>query len=98
MAQTESSTLSFRLPDAAAGDRPRYAGMNVERPPLLAAIGRFGSGTLLHFAAMSDGWMTNTGPSCGGCAPLSRHLVSTCFNADIRPEPVLRFALKLTSG
>lgn len=43
MAQTESSTLSFRLPDAAAGDRPRYAGMNVERPLLLAAIGRFGS-------------------------------------------------------
>src|SRR5215831_5660763 len=35
MAQTESSTLSFRLPDAAAGDRPRYAGMNVERPLLL---------------------------------------------------------------
>ena len=43
MAQTESSTLSFRLPDTAAGDRPRYAGMNVERPLLLAAIGRFGS-------------------------------------------------------
>lgn len=43
MAQTESYTLSFRLPDAAAGDRPRYAGMNVERPLLLAAIGRFGS-------------------------------------------------------
>ena len=43
MAQTESSTLSFRLPDAAAGDRPRHAGMNVERPLLLAAIGRFGS-------------------------------------------------------
>jgi len=42
MAQTESYTLSFRLPDAAAGDRPRYAGMNVERPLLLAAIGRFG--------------------------------------------------------
>ena len=42
MAQTESSTLSFRLPDAAAGDRPRYAGMNVERPLSLAAIGRFG--------------------------------------------------------
>ena len=30
--KTESSTLSFRLPDAAAGDRPRYAGINVERP------------------------------------------------------------------
>lgn len=43
MAQRESSTLSFRLPDAAAGDRPGYAGMNVERPLLLAAIGRFGS-------------------------------------------------------
>ena len=43
MAQTESYTLSFRLPDAAAGDRPRYAGMNVERPLSLAAIGRFGS-------------------------------------------------------
>jgi len=42
MAQTESSTLSFRLPDA-VGDRPRYAGKNVERPLLLAAIGRFGA-------------------------------------------------------
>jgi len=41
MAQTGSYTLSFRLPDAAAGDRPRHAGMNVERPLLLAAIGRF---------------------------------------------------------
>lgn len=40
---TESSTLSFRLPDAAVGERPRYAGMNVERPLLLAAIGRLGS-------------------------------------------------------
>ena len=43
MAQTASSALSFRLPDAAAGDRPRHAGMNVERPLLFAAIGRFGS-------------------------------------------------------
>jgi len=47
MAQTESYTLSFRLPDAAAGDRPRYAGMNVERPLSLAAIGRFES-IMLH--------------------------------------------------
>lgn len=41
MALTESSTLSFRLPDAAAGDRRRYACMNVARPLLLAAIGPF---------------------------------------------------------
>ena len=40
MAQMESCTLSFRLPDTAARDRNRYAGMSVERPLLLAAIGR----------------------------------------------------------
>jgi hypothetical protein len=36
-----------------------------------------GSGTVLHFAAMSGGSMTDTGPSCpsGSCAPLSRHSV-----------------------
>jgi hypothetical protein len=37
----------------------------------------FGSGTVLRFAAMSGGSMTDTGPSClnGSCAPLSRHSV-----------------------
>jgi hypothetical protein len=36
-----------------------------------------GSGMVLHFAAMSGGSMTDTGPSCpnGSCAPLSRHSV-----------------------
>ena len=36
-----------------------------------------GSGTGLHFTAMSGGSMTDTGPSCpnGSCALLSRHSV-----------------------
>ena len=39
--------------------------------------GRLGSGTVLDFAAMSDGSMTNTGPSCpnSSCVPLSHHSV-----------------------
>src|SRR2546430_559015 len=52
-------------------------GSYVSMTALMETDDRRGSGTVLHFAAMSDGSMTNTGPSCpnGGCAPLSRHSV-----------------------
>jgi hypothetical protein len=46
-------------------------------PVLARRNGRLGSGTVLHFTAMSGGSMTDTGPSCpnGSCALLSRHSV-----------------------
>jgi hypothetical protein len=59
MAQTESSTLSFRLPDAAAGDRPRYAGINVERP-LSLAIAAFDRSDLLDALAQRCAIRTTT--------------------------------------
>jgi hypothetical protein len=50
---------------------------DIERLLSGSAYDGLGSGTVLNFAAMSDGSTTNTGPSCrnGGCAPLNRHSV-----------------------
>jgi hypothetical protein len=48
-----------------------------KRPVFSGPTDCVGSGTVLHFSAMSGGSMTDTGPSCpnASCALLSRHSV-----------------------
>jgi hypothetical protein len=67
--------------------QPPLAGLR-DRPLLSRSNGGNGSGTVLHFAAMSGGSMTDTGPSCpnGSCAPLSRHSVDFTSTPGVDPE------------
>lgn len=77
----------------------RTAATKVHQPldPKIAKDG-LGSGTVLHFTAMSGGSMSDTGPSCpnGSCALLSRTR-SICFNAGSRPKAEVDQRLLLSS-